>query len=141
MMGSRRQRLSRAAPFVAPVFLIVLASVHQHLVQTEDLSRWPGMSFGMFSAVDASHTRFVRVTMWDGDDGEPYALGSSHLDEHALVLAVPSRANAGALATAVLEGAPADADRVVVDVFAVAYDDDGPVQIEAVPLVSVTALR
>lgn len=58
----------RAASLVAPVLLVLVASVQFVVAQSGELSPWKGGGFGMFSTVDSPDARFLRIYLVD--DGE-----------------------------------------------------------------------
>ncbi|MFT5523237.1 MAG: hypothetical protein ACI9G1_003225 [Pirellulaceae bacterium] len=67
VMNERDEQFALGSPsfyrrvWLAPVCLILIASVHFVRVMTIDQTQWKGGGFGMFSTVDARTARFVRA--------------------------------------------------------------------------------
>ena len=47
----------------APLVLILIACLQIYLTQTQELSRWKGGGFGMFSTLDSPSARFLRISI------------------------------------------------------------------------------
>src|SRR5687768_8072760 len=77
----------------APFVLIVIACLQIYLAQTQDLSRWKGGGFGMFSTLDSPSARFLRIYIIT-EAGEFPVVVPSHLVElKDRVRAVPSESS------------------------------------------------
>jgi hypothetical protein len=83
---------------VPPLLLISVATAQLITARTSLLTPWKGGGFGMFSTVDAPHTRFLRIALETPDGDRRVSLPESWREEAAVLRAAPTQARVEALA-------------------------------------------
>jgi hypothetical protein len=98
----------RAAPWVAPTLLALVALTQIVLVHTTELTAWKGGGFGMFSTSEGSSARHTHVFLSASDREIEFDLPDDLEDTEDRLLVLPSEAWLEKFASEVADAAAAE---------------------------------